>query len=677
MDRKYRAKYYEELQNHFAEEGFTEELNEGNFIIPEEADYVDMEDDEEAEMFYFTEGPHCTDKGMDHEEKEETEAPHCMDKTKAPKHSGDPGEMQEYVFVNKDKAIEKSKMIGMDGVVHEEKLGDGTTVYIPGPNDEMFNSWYRRKKMEHMRRMSEAPDHYDESMMHKDHKEEEGKMHKDEETEAPDHYKSYGDKHVKLNKPFRTPDGPKKFSVYVKNEKGNVVKVNFGDPNMEIRRDDPDRRRNFRARHQCDTNPGPKWKARYWSCKMWSTPKVSDLTAKEHSKDVFTNPGEAMKRAKEMGLDGVHSHKDKDGNTVFMPGKTHKEYMDKKKVKAEERSEAGYKYEDPRTGEVFTFKRRGVYKKNGRVLVPVKGSKPGLWENIRKKKEREGKNYKPARTEKEGRPSQEELKRAQSAECPAATKNVELNTKNRNATIENHMYGPLNVDKPGDYWKNIADKWDTTEEAAKNSLCGNCVAFDISPQMKECMPGEVSDDSGQLGYCWMHHFKCHSKRTCDTWAKGGPITKNEVSDNWQEKSKASETSEALQYGKPPKNDPRKTPAPKKDQKRGSKKNKPDSAKKPNKSIKFSKEVTSQLSNMVKEHNAKGKGSKATLGALKAVYRRGAGAYSTSHAPKMSRHGWAIARVKAFLYLLRNGRPSNPNYKQDNDLLPKSHPRSKK
>ena len=94
-----------------------------------------------------------------------------------------------------------------------------------------------------------------------------------------------------------------------------------------------------------------------------------------------------MKRAKEMGLDGIHSHKDKNGNTVFMPGKTHKEYMDKKKVKAEERSEAGYKYEDPRTGEVFTFKRRGVYKKNGRVLVPVKGSKPGLWENIRKKKE--------------------------------------------------------------------------------------------------------------------------------------------------------------------------------------------------------------------------------------------------------------------------------------------------
>lgn len=84
-------------------------------------------------------------------------------------------------------------------------------------------------------------------------------------------------KKVTLNKPFRTPDGPKKFSVYVKNDKGNVVKVNFGDPNMEIRRDDPERRKSYRARHNCD-NPGPKWKANYWSCKMWSKTNVSDLT---------------------------------------------------------------------------------------------------------------------------------------------------------------------------------------------------------------------------------------------------------------------------------------------------------------------------------------------------------------------------------------------------------------
>lgn len=78
----------------------------------------------------------------------------------------------------------------------------------------------------------------------------------------------YQGRKVTLNKPFRTPDGPKKFSVYVKNEKGNVVKVNFGDPNMEIKKDIPERRRSFRARMRCET-PGPKYKARYWACKAW------------------------------------------------------------------------------------------------------------------------------------------------------------------------------------------------------------------------------------------------------------------------------------------------------------------------------------------------------------------------------------------------------------------------
>lgn len=78
----------------------------------------------------------------------------------------------------------------------------------------------------------------------------------------------YQGRKVTLNKPFRTPNGPKKFSVYVKNEKGNVVKVNFGDPNMKIKKNIPSRRKSFRARHNCD-NPGPKWKARYWSCKAW------------------------------------------------------------------------------------------------------------------------------------------------------------------------------------------------------------------------------------------------------------------------------------------------------------------------------------------------------------------------------------------------------------------------
>jgi hypothetical protein len=78
----------------------------------------------------------------------------------------------------------------------------------------------------------------------------------------------YQGRTVTLNKPFRTPKGPKKFSVYTKNEKGNVVKVNFGDPNSTIKKNIPERRKSFRARHNCD-NPGPKYMAKYWSC-VWS-----------------------------------------------------------------------------------------------------------------------------------------------------------------------------------------------------------------------------------------------------------------------------------------------------------------------------------------------------------------------------------------------------------------------
>ena len=86
----------------------------------------------------------------------------------------------------------------------------------------------------------------------------------------------YQGRKVKLNNPTRSDNPKKKTMVYVKNEKGNVVKVYFGDPNMSIKRDDPERRKNFRARHNCD-NPGPKWKARYWSCKFWSKKPVSKL----------------------------------------------------------------------------------------------------------------------------------------------------------------------------------------------------------------------------------------------------------------------------------------------------------------------------------------------------------------------------------------------------------------
>jgi hypothetical protein len=120
-----------------------------------------------------------------------------------------------------------------------------------------------------------------------------------------------------------------------------------------------------------------------------------------------------------------------------------------------------------------------------------------------------------------------------------------------------------------------------------------------------------------------------------------------------------------------------TPAPKKDQIKGSSKNKKGSASGSRK-IKFSAAVEKSLQNKVKEHNEKAKGGRrATLGMLKAVYRRGAGAYSTSHRPGKTRNQWAMARVNAFLKLLKSGKPSNPAYTTDNDLLPAKHPRSTK
>lgn len=76
----------------------------------------------------------------------------------------------------------------------------------------------------------------------------------------------YNGRDVPLGKPMQ--GDVKKFKVYVKNPKGNVVKVNFGDPNMRIKKSNPARRKSFRARHNCD-NPGPRTKARYWSCRKW------------------------------------------------------------------------------------------------------------------------------------------------------------------------------------------------------------------------------------------------------------------------------------------------------------------------------------------------------------------------------------------------------------------------
>lgn len=78
----------------------------------------------------------------------------------------------------------------------------------------------------------------------------------------------YHGRTVSLGKPFLTPDGPKKRAVYVRNKKGNVVKVNFGDKKMKIKKGNPKRRKSFRARHKCSQKKD-RTSAGYWSCKFW------------------------------------------------------------------------------------------------------------------------------------------------------------------------------------------------------------------------------------------------------------------------------------------------------------------------------------------------------------------------------------------------------------------------
>ena len=389
-----------------------------------------------------------------------------------------------------------------------------------------------------------------------------------------------------LNKPFRTPGGPKKFSVYVKNEKGNVVKVNFGDPNMEIKRDDPARRKSFRARHNCD-NPGPKTKARYWSCQQWRAGKrvqgsevdyewdgqtffdhdelltinpalafieeevaddgdcgcgscdCDEIEAKHDMKKYsFDNPGQAMQMAKKMGFDDIHTHGEGD-DTVFMPGPSHEALM---KKLGESKAEEEY---------------------------------ASLWENIKKKRDRikKGSGEKMRKKGAKGAPTSEQMEKAKKA-----------------SKIKKKSYG--------------SEEYMMSQE-----------------EFEEVM------DLEEIEF-------------------------------WKEESDAAK--------RPGRKSGAQTPAKPSERRKGSSKNKPGSAGKGGPSITFSEKVTKSLKEKVKNHNAKSK-KKVTLSQLKKVYRRGAGAFSSSHRPGMSRGGWAMARVNMFLKMKRGGKVKDSYRKADGDI----------
>src|SRR6056297_4088475 len=294
------------------------------------------------------------------------------------------------IFTTEMEARARSMDLGLEGDIHVHEY-DGQAVYMPGESHREYLERY-----EELSGVEGAEEDDDERM---------------DPTEALRavvaeimQKADYQGEEVTLNKPFRLPSGSsKKFGVYVK-DGDKTKKVTFGSPDMEIRRDDPDARSNFRARHNCDTATD-KTSARYWSCRMWEEDMtVSEMTkidtgdrvswnssggtargivrqivrdgtvpdipvkvtgTKEepaarieivddegkptgemvghklstlrknytvnkakYANDIFTTEMEARARSMDLGLEGdIHVH-EYDGQAVYMPGESHKEYLE-------------------------------------------------------------------------------------------------------------------------------------------------------------------------------------------------------------------------------------------------------------------------------------------------------------------------------------------------------------
>jgi len=339
-----------------------------------------------------------------------------------------------------------------------------------------------------------------------------------------------------LNKPFRTPKGPKKFSVYVKNEKGNIVKVNFGDPNMEIKRDDPNRRKNFRSRHNCE-NPGPKTKARYWSCKMWESKKsVTDYT----------------------------SGSEWDGETLWDETK---------------------------------------------LLL----SNPSLA------------NAEEIMEEYEECEECEEVEEANEEEDYEASMMVSQLTKIAHQSSSMILKLKTMEGENIEAW--VQDKVSKAEHFIE-------AAFDYMMYSSEARGARPGPKSSAQTPAKPEEKKKGSSKNPPGSAGTKPDAKKIAQENLEKKDEKSKVkmiesdSEAIQ---------------------------------------FSAQVTESLKNKVKEHNQKYPSKKVTLSQLKKVYRRGAGAFSSSHRPGKTRGQWAMARVNMFLKMKRGGSVKDAYRKADQDI----------
>jgi hypothetical protein len=255
-----------------------------------------------------------------------------------------------------------------------------------------------------------------------------------------------------------------------------------------------------------------------------------------------------------------------------------------------------------------------------------------------------------------------ELTNLEEGECPVETQDIKANLENRQEAIDIAHYGPANPKEPNeDYWKAKAEIFDGSVKEAKTMLCGNCAGFNQTKNVLGCIRKGIGADAkeveqaGDLGFCEIFDFKCASLRTCDAWIVGGPIT--------DEKELARTIAQ--------------TPAPKKDRIKGSEKNPEGTASTRSEAgdIEVSQQVEEALKAKIAEFKKKHPSRNApTLGALKKVFRRGAGAYSVSHRPKISggapnsRNAWAIARVNKFLKMAGGGKVKKSYREADGDLL---------
>src|SRR6056297_2830573 len=187
------------------------------------------------------------------------------------------------IFTTEMEARARSMDLGLEGDIHVHEY-DGQAVYMPGESHREYLERY-----EELSGMEGAEEDDDERM---------------DPTEALRavvaeimQKADYQGEEVTLNKPFRLPSGSsKKFGVYVK-DGDKTKKVTFGSPDMEIRRDDPDARSNFRARHNCDTATD-KTSARYWSCRLWE----ADMTVSEMTKTEADITGQILKVDEEQRI---------------------------------------------------------------------------------------------------------------------------------------------------------------------------------------------------------------------------------------------------------------------------------------------------------------------------------------------------------------------------------------